>query len=105
MLLGALGGVGLRIGFTLVIVQLLGVPLLKTLGALLLLGVAIKLPINEAGHARREGQTQSLGRGDVDHRRRRGDVARQCARHRRRRAWLDAPNRVRAGAVGAAGDV
>ena len=32
MLLGALGGVGLRIGFTLVIVQLLGVPLLKTAG-------------------------------------------------------------------------
>jgi YjbE family integral membrane protein len=51
MLLGALGGVGLRIGFTLVIVQLLGVPLLKTLGAVLLLGVAIKLPVNETGHS------------------------------------------------------
>jgi YjbE family integral membrane protein len=44
VLLGALGGVGLRIGFTLAIVELLHVPLLKTTGALLLLYVAIKLP-------------------------------------------------------------
>jgi YjbE family integral membrane protein len=44
VLLGSLGGVALRIGFTLAIVQLLHVPLLKTAGALLLLYVAIKLP-------------------------------------------------------------
>jgi len=48
VLLGALGGVGLRIGFTLAIVELLNVPLLKTAGALLLLYVAIKLP--RGGH-------------------------------------------------------
>ena len=34
VLLGSLGGVALRIGFTLAIVQLLHVPLLKTAGAL-----------------------------------------------------------------------
>ena len=47
VLLGSLGGVALRIGFTLAIVQLLHVPLLKTAGALLLLYVAIKLPHGE----------------------------------------------------------
>ena len=56
MLLGALGGVALRIAFTLVIVELLVVPLLKTLGALLLFGVAIKLPIDEADHASKEAK-------------------------------------------------
>jgi YjbE family integral membrane protein len=49
--LGALGGVVLRIAFTLVVVQLMAVPLLKSVGGLLLLFVAIKLLIDETGHS------------------------------------------------------
>jgi len=49
--LGALGGVVLRVVFTLVIVQIMGVPLLKTVGGLLLLGVAVKLLIDETDHS------------------------------------------------------
>jgi len=45
--LGALGGVILRVIFTLIVVELLGVPLLKAAGSLLLLLVAIKLLIDE----------------------------------------------------------
>lgn len=45
--LGALGGVILRVVFTLIVVELLGVPLLKAAGSLLLLLVAIKLLIDE----------------------------------------------------------
>lgn len=45
--LGALGGVILRVVFTLIVVELLGVPLLKAVGSLLLLLVAIKLLIDE----------------------------------------------------------
>jgi len=45
--LGALGGVALRIVFTLLIVQIMAVPLLKSIGGVLLLGVAIKLLIDE----------------------------------------------------------
>lgn len=59
--LGALGGVILRIGFTLVIVQLMGVPLLKTVGGLLLLGVAIKLLIDETDHSEVEAKPNLLG--------------------------------------------
>jgi YjbE family integral membrane protein len=44
---GALGGVILRVIFTLIVVELLGVPLLKAAGSLLLLLVAIKLLIDE----------------------------------------------------------
>ena len=47
MFFGALGGVILRVIFTLIVVELLGVPLLKAAGSLLLLLVAIKLLIDE----------------------------------------------------------
>ncbi len=59
--LGALGGVILRIAFTLVIVELLAVPLLKTLGGLLLLVVAIKLLIDENDHSNVEAKPNLLG--------------------------------------------
>ena len=61
VLLGALGGVALRIAFTLVIVQLLVAPLLKTLGALLLIGVAIKLPIDETDHSKTDAKPDLWG--------------------------------------------
>ncbi len=61
VLLGALGGVVLRIGFTLVIVQLMTAPLLKTVGGLLLLGVAIKLLIDENDHSGVEAKTDLPG--------------------------------------------
>ncbi|MGD9543433.1 MAG: TerC family protein [Methylocystis sp.] len=49
--LGALGGVILRIAFTLVIVQLMAIPFLKVTGAALLLIIAIKLLIDETEHS------------------------------------------------------
>lgn len=49
--LGALGGVILRIAFTLVIVELMAIPLLKVVGSLLLLIVAIKLLVDETDHS------------------------------------------------------
>ena len=45
--LGALGGVFLRVLFTLIFVQLMEIPLLKALGSILLLIVAVKLLIDE----------------------------------------------------------
>lgn len=59
--LGALGGVILRIAFTLVIVQLLAVPLLKTVGGLLLLVIAIKLLIDENDRSNVEAKPNLLG--------------------------------------------
>jgi YjbE family integral membrane protein len=49
--LGALGGVVLRIAFTLVIVELMAVPFLKIVGSLLLLIIAVKLLIDETEHS------------------------------------------------------
>lgn len=49
--LGALGGVILRVIFTLVIVELMAVPLLKAFGSILLLIVAVKLLIDETDHS------------------------------------------------------
>ena len=49
--LGALGGVILRILFTLIVVQLMDFPLIKAIGALTLLLVAIKLLIDETEHS------------------------------------------------------
>ncbi|TLG79272.1 TerC family protein [Methylocystis sp. B8] len=49
--LGALGGIVLRIAFTLVIVQLMTIPYLKIVGAALLLIVAVKLLIDETEHS------------------------------------------------------
>ncbi len=50
IILGAGGGVALRIAFAFVVVQLMGVPALKAIGGVLLLGVAIKLLIEETEH-------------------------------------------------------
>ncbi len=61
VLLGSLGGVAFRIGFTLAIVQLLQVPLLKTAGALLLLYVAIKLPHGDHDREDAEAKSNLLG--------------------------------------------
>jgi YjbE family integral membrane protein len=49
--LGALGGVILRVLFTLLVVELMDFPLLKVVGALMLLFVAIKLLIDETEHS------------------------------------------------------
>lgn len=49
--LGALGGVVLRIAFTLIIVELMAVPYLKIVGSLLLLIIAVKLLIDETEHS------------------------------------------------------
>ena len=49
--LGALGGVLLRILFTLVVVELMDFPLIKAIGALTLLLVAVKLLIDETEHS------------------------------------------------------
>lgn len=46
--LGAAGGVALRIAFAFVIVQIMTIPFLKTIGGLMLLGVAVKLIVEEA---------------------------------------------------------
>jgi len=52
VLLGALGGVVLRILFTLVIVQLMAVPYLKLAGGALLLIIAVKLLVDETDHSK-----------------------------------------------------
>ena len=56
VLLGALFGVLLRVGFTLIVFQLLGIPFLKIIGALLLMAVAIKLPNQEFDHSQVEAK-------------------------------------------------
>ncbi len=56
VLLGALFGVLLRVGFTLIVVQLLGIPFLKIIGALLLMAVAIKLPNQDIDHSQVEAK-------------------------------------------------
>lgn len=59
--LGALGGVALRILFTLVLVQLMGVPMLKTFGAALLLIIAVKLLIDETEHTDVKAKPNLMG--------------------------------------------
>jgi YjbE family integral membrane protein len=49
--LGALGGVVLRVIFTLLVVQMMSIPYIKAFGALLLLFVAVKLLIDETEHS------------------------------------------------------
>jgi YjbE family integral membrane protein len=61
VILGALGGVVLRIIFTLIIVELMAAPLLKVIGGLLLLGVAIKLLIDETDHSGVEAKADLWG--------------------------------------------
>jgi YjbE family integral membrane protein len=46
--LGAAGGVALRIVFAFIIVQIMAIPFLKTIGGFMLLGVAVKLIVEEA---------------------------------------------------------
>jgi YjbE family integral membrane protein len=48
IVLGAAGGVALRIAFAFVILQIMAIPFLKTIGGLMLLGVAVKLIVEEA---------------------------------------------------------
>jgi YjbE family integral membrane protein len=48
--LGSAGGVVLRVAFAFVIVQIMTIPYLKTVGGLLLLGVAVKLVVDESEH-------------------------------------------------------
>ena len=49
--LGALGGVILRVIFTLLVVQMMSIPYLKAIGSLLLLFVAVKLLVDETEHS------------------------------------------------------
>lgn len=49
--LGALGGVVLRVVFTLIVVELMDFPLIKAIGAVTLLLVAVKLLIDETEHS------------------------------------------------------
>jgi YjbE family integral membrane protein len=59
--LGALGGVILRVIFTLLVVQLMGVPYLKGFGSLLLLFVAVKLLIDETEHGDVKAKPNLMG--------------------------------------------
>lgn len=59
--LGALGGVLLRIGFTLIVMRLLAIPLLKIVGGLMLIGVAIRLPNEKHGEDAVEAKPDLLG--------------------------------------------
>jgi YjbE family integral membrane protein len=59
--LGALGGVILRVIFTLLVVQLMNIPYLKALGSLLLLFVAVKLLIDETEHSDVKAKPNLMG--------------------------------------------
>jgi YjbE family integral membrane protein len=59
--LGAVGGVILRVIFTLLVVQLMGIPYLKSVGALLLLFVAVKLLIDETEHSDMTAKPNLMG--------------------------------------------
>lgn len=59
--LGALGGVILRVIFTLLVVQLMNIPYLKALGSLLLLVVAVKLLIDETEHSDVKAKPNLMG--------------------------------------------
>lgn len=58
---GALGGVVLRVVFTLLIVKIMTVPLLKLVGGALLLGVAVKLLVDETDHSDVKAKPDLLG--------------------------------------------
>ena len=60
ILLGAAAAVGLRIIFALAVSYLLGVPLLKVVGALLLFWIAIKLVLDEGGDGHHVESADSL---------------------------------------------
>ncbi|WP_424361660.1 YjbE family putative metal transport protein [Methylocystis parvus] len=59
--LGALGGVILRVIFTLLVVQMMSIPYLKALGSLLLLLVAVKLLIDETEHSDVKAKPDLMG--------------------------------------------
>jgi len=59
--LGALGGVILRVIFTLLVVQLMNIPYLKAFGSLLLLAVAVKLLIDETEHSDVKAKPNLMG--------------------------------------------
>lgn len=59
--LGALGGVFLRVIFTLLVVQIMSVPFLKAFGSLLLLFVAVKLLIDETEHSDVKAKPNLMG--------------------------------------------
>jgi YjbE family integral membrane protein len=59
--LGALGGVVLRVIFTLLVVQLMNIPYLKAFGSLLLLAVAVKLLIDETEHSDVKAKPNLMG--------------------------------------------
>lgn len=59
--LGALGGVILRVIFTLLVVQMMSIPYLKAVGALLLLFVAVKLLIDETEHSDVKAKPDLMG--------------------------------------------
>lgn len=61
VLLGALFGVLLRVGFTLIVFQLMAVPLLKIVGALMLLAIAVKLPNQKIDHSHIQPKPDLLG--------------------------------------------
>lgn len=48
--LGAAGAVALRIVFAVIILRIMAIPFLKTMGGLMLAGVAVKLIVDESGH-------------------------------------------------------
>jgi YjbE family integral membrane protein len=48
--LGAAGAVALRVVFAFIILRIMAVPFLKTMGGLMLIGVAIKIIVDESGH-------------------------------------------------------
>lgn len=58
---GALGGVVLRVIFTLLVVQMMGIPYLKAVGSLLLLLVAVKLLIDETEHTDVKAKPNLMG--------------------------------------------
>ncbi|MGJ0506715.1 MAG: TerC family protein [Methylocystis sp.] len=59
--LGALGGVVLRVVFTLLVVQMMGIPYLKAFGSLLLLFVAVKLLVDETEHSDVKAKPNLMG--------------------------------------------
>lgn len=61
VILGALGGVILRVAFTLVIVQIMSIPFLKVVGSVLLLIVAVKLLIDESEHSDVKAKPNLMG--------------------------------------------
>ncbi|PPD46153.1 MAG: tellurium resistance protein TerC [Methylocystis sp.] len=58
---GALGGVVLRVVFTLLVVQMMSIPYLKAVGAVLLLLVAVKLLIDESEHSDVKAKPDLMG--------------------------------------------